>query len=196
MSDTRGQITLLLSRSQRGDQSATDALLPLVYDELHALAQSYFRSQPAGHTLQPTALVHEACVRLLGTEEGGGWNDRAHFFAVAAAAMRQILVNHALAKRAQKRGGDRARVTLADSDVVAEPPAVDLLDLDEALRELQRQHERMARIVELRYFGGLTASETAEALGVSRSTVEADWRFARAWLLDRLGGGEPAGGSR
>jgi len=193
MTDTRGQITLLLTRSQRGDRDATDALLPLVYDELHALAQSYFRSQPSGHTLQPTALVNEACVRLLG-RDGAAWNDRAHFFAVAASAMRQILVNHAQAKRAAKRGGGRARVTLADTDAVSHPPAVDLIDLDDALGELQREHERMARVVELRYFGGLTVPEAAEALGVSRSTVEADWRFARAWLLDRLGeSGGPAG---
>ncbi len=180
-------ITVLLSRSQRGDRAATDQLLPLVYDELHRLARSYFRSQPPGHTLQPTALVHEACVRLLGTTDAS-WNGRGHFFAVAATAMRQILVNHAEAKRALKRGGDRERVTLAESDAVTPPPAVDLLDLDAALKDLQREHERMARVVELRYFGGLTASETGEALGVSLSTVESDWRFARAWLLDRLGG--------
>lgn len=171
---------------------AAQRLLPLVYDDLRALARSYFASQPRDHTLQPTALVHEAYFRLVKTP-GASWSGRAHFFAVAAKAMRQILVNDAEARRAGKRGGNCDRVSLSAAfdlvapTAVAEPErdvAIDALDV--ALRRLEALDERQARIVELRWFGGMTVAEVAHVLHVSQSTVEKDWRMARLWLLREL----------
>lgn len=174
--DTAEDITLILAGIERGERDAYDRLLPLVYERLHALAASHFRSQPGAHTLQPTALIGEAYLKMA---RGGSYRDRNHFFAVAATAMRQILVNHARDKRRLKRGDQNARrVTL--SGAIAEPgAAADVLDLHEALAELEQLHARQARIAELRFFGGLTVGETAESLGVSARTVKLDWTMAR-----------------
>ncbi len=159
---------------------------PVVYDELRALAGSYFRGRAAGHTLQPTALVNEVFIKLQGSSDVPG--DRDHFFAVAATAMRQILIDHARRKNAGKRGGDQKRVTLTDrreaNGDTGEP--LDLIELDDALQELERANAMQAKIVELRFFGGLTIPEVAKAVGSSVRTVERNWRFARAWLKQRL----------
>lgn len=155
-----------------------------VYEELRELATAYLLQQPPGHTLQPTALVHEAYVRLSGN--GGAPRDRTHFLAVAARAMRQILVDHARRKTAQKRGGRGHRVTLDDPAMIADDRDVEVLALHEALEELAELDERKSRVVELRVFGGMTIDETAEALGVSGTTVSKDWRFARAWFAREL----------
>lgn len=162
-----------------------DELLQLVYDELRALAGRYLRRDRAAHTLQPTALVHEAYVRVT-DRTGARYKSRAHFSALCAVAMRCILTDHARRRRTAKRGGDRRRVVLSDVDVPQARPAVDALALDEALSELARRNERHARVVEYRYFGGMTVEEVAETLEVSRSTVEDDWRMARAWLRVQL----------
>lgn len=159
--------------------------MEIVYAELRALAGSYARGQRLGHTLQPTALVHEAFVKLVDPPPGG-WNDRAHFFAVAATAMRQVLADHARARKAQKRGGDWERVTLDGTALGEERSELDLVALDEALDELRESSPRKHHVVELRFFGGLTAEETARALDLSLTTVESDWRAARAWLQARL----------
>ncbi len=156
-------------------------LAPDAYEALRRLAASYLSRERAGHTLQPTALVHEAFLRLANS----AFSDPTHFRAAAAIAMRRILVDHARTKGAQKRGGDRLRITLIEG-VTADEPELDLLALDEALDELGRASPRRARIVELRYFGGLTVPEVADSIGVSTRTVEGDWLFARAWLRKRL----------
>lgn len=162
-----------------------ESLIPRVYDELHRLAQSVFRGQPAGHTLQPTALVHEAYLRLSSTGEPR-WNDRKHFFRIAAWAMRQVLVNHARDRSRLKRGGGRKRLTLDEALVVSDVASPDLESLDEALEALAQTDWRLCRVVELRYFIGLTIEETADVLGVSPSTVKNEWALARAWLHERL----------
>lgn len=172
--------TRLLSELGNGDPAAAARLLPLVYDELRRLASHYFRRQRSDHTLQPTALVHEAFLRMIDQTQAQ-WKDRAHFFAVAAKAMRQILVNHAIAKNAEKRGGGRARLALAD-ELVPVGGEFDAIALDDALKTLAGLDERKARVVELRFFSGLSVEEVAEVLGVSITTVEGDWRMARAWL--------------
>jgi RNA polymerase sigma-70 factor (ECF subfamily) len=181
------QVTLHLQSLRQGDARAEAQLLPIVYDELRALAERLFRDQRAGHTLQPTALVHDAYLRLVGAAEQG-FESRQHFFRVAALAMRQLLIDHARARRAEKRGGDRARVTL-DAEVPAAGAAdgLDLVALDEALTELAALDERQARVVELRFLAGLSVEETAGALGVSERTVFLDWKMARHWLEQRLG---------
>lgn len=155
------------------------------YDALRGLAAAYLHRERADHTLQPTALVHEAYLKLASPDRQ--WRSRAHFQATAANAMRQILVDHARARAAQKRGGDWVRVTLSGAAAATEALDVDVLALDEALRHLATLDERKARVVELRFFGGLTTAEAAEEVGVSPKTAEADWYFARAWLRDRLG---------
>ncbi len=170
-----------------GDERAAARLLPLVYDELRALAGSFFARQTPGHTLQPTALVHEAYLKLTG-REGARWEGRAHFFAVAARAMRQILMNHARDKAAAKRGGGWTRITL---DEAVTPPGstdrqIDLLALDEAMTTLATLSERQARVIELRFFAGLTIAETAHVLGLGTTTVEDDWQLAKAWLAREL----------
>lgn len=189
MGSGQAEITRILGEMQRGDPTATDRLLPLVYDELRALAASYFVRQSAGHTLQPTALVHEVYLKLAASERIE-WQGRAHFMAVAARAMRQILINHARDKGAAKRGGDWQRITLeqAVTPRIGAGREIDLLALDMALQNLARLSERQARIVELRFFGGLTIDETAHVLGVGTTTVEDDWRLARAWLSHQLKG--------
>jgi RNA polymerase sigma factor (TIGR02999 family) len=183
----RPDITLLLADAGRGDQGASARLMEIVYVELRALAGSYAKGQRLGHTLQPTALVHEAFVKLV-ESDGQGFEDRTHFFAVAATAMRQILTDHARARAADKRGGDWARVTLDEGALAAESRELDLIALDDALTELEEHDARKHRVVELRFFGGLTAEETARVLKVSLTTVESDWRAARAWLQMKLKG--------
>jgi RNA polymerase sigma factor (TIGR02999 family) len=184
-SDDRGRITESLLRVSRGGARAAE-LVPLVYEQLHALAERWFKSQPKGATLQPTALVHEAFLRLV-DPTGAGFNDRAHFCAAAAVAMRRILIDRARRRATDRRGSGWQRVEL---DTRSEPAIVhgieDLLALDEALVRLAGLNERHARVVEMRFFGGLTVEEVAAALGVTTRTVELDWRAARAWLKAEL----------
>ena len=176
------EVTALLGRAKQGDRAATDELFPLVYEELRRLADQFLSGEKHGHTLQPTALVHEAYLRLVGPSDSG-WEGRAHFFGAAARAIRRILIDRARA-RARLRSGAAERVQALDvaGDVVAPEPAIDILALDEALARLARIDPQKARVVELRFFGGLTAGETAEALGTSPSTIAREWRFARIWL--------------
>ena len=174
--------TILLARINDGDSSAADHLLPIVYEQLRAMAGGFFRAQPADHTLQPTALVHEAYIKLINAPDGT-YQNRTHFCAVAATAMRQILHDRARHKKTAKRGGkDAQREPLDQIEQPSGGAAIDLIILDEALSRLAEIAPRRARIVELRYFGGLTVEEAAEVTGVSYSTVENDWRVARAWL--------------
>ncbi|UCE58734.1 MAG: sigma-70 family RNA polymerase sigma factor [Phycisphaerales bacterium] len=177
--------TAILSELARGDESAAARLLPLVYQELRALAHSYFESERSDHTLEPTALVHEAFVRLV-DQARVEWRNRAHFFAVAATAMRRILTDHARKHRAAKRGGNQQRVPLTNVPTPSGASLVDLVDLDDALERLSTLDERQYRIVELRFFGGLPVEQVAEFLEVSKTTVENDWRMARAWLSAEL----------
>ena len=166
-----------------GTRSPSEAVLAEVYSELRALAEAYLRRERAGHTLQPTALVHEAFLRMA-EEDPDRWSDSAHFTALAANIMRRVLVDHARRRGAAKRGGGHDRVTLAD--VATGEPELDLLSLDEALTELATLSPRQARVVELRFFGGLSLDEVAHQLEVARSTVAADWQMARAWLNHKL----------
>jgi RNA polymerase sigma factor (TIGR02999 family) len=184
------EATQLLGAIGRGDAHAGARLLPLVYEELRSLAASYFRRQPDNHTLQPTALVHEAYLKLI-NQTSAQWNDRAHFFAVAAKAMRQILVNHAHARNAEKRGGGATRIVLADELAPVPQRDFDAIALDEALKRLAALDERKAGVVELRFFSGLSVDEVAHVLNVSKTTVEADWRLARAWLSKELKSAAP-----
>ena len=188
------QITQLLDQAGQGHSSAVDQLLPLVYDELRGLASSFFRSQRADHTLQPTALVHEAYAKLVSSDSDlsgeARWNGRAHFFAVAAKAMRQILANHARDRRTAKRGGDWQRVTLNEAFTPSGQRELDLVALDESLAALAALDERQCRIVELRFFAEMTTEEISHVLGVSISTVEREWRMARAWLSANLRRGD------
>jgi RNA polymerase sigma factor (TIGR02999 family) len=185
-SATDDTVTILRSAGD-GDEQAAGILLERVYDHLHAIASGFFRQQRSDHTLQPTAVVHEAFLKLVGAE-AADWNDRAHFIAVAARAMRQVLVDHARSKGTLKRGGHRRRVQLDDASPAGGGPAViDIVALDEALDQLAALDPRQARVVELRFIGGLTVAEAAAVLDVSPRTVELDWRMARAWLSQALG---------
>ena len=185
MGDPTSNITTLLQRWAEGDPGAGDLAIERVYAELRRLAGHYLKQESTGQTLQPTALVHEVYMRL---HEGEpvAWNDRKHFFVVAAQQMRRILVDHARARHADKRGGDGLRVELRDFHAASLPRDADLLALDEALAQLASLDARAASIVELRYFGGFTEPETAELLGISVATLKRDWEFARSWLLTRL----------
>ncbi len=174
-------ITQMLLRWSGGDQAALDQLLPLVYDELRRLAHSFLRRQPFHHTLQPTALVHEAYLRMV-DQQRVSWENRAQFFGLAATLMRRILVDHTREQLAAKRGGGETRVSLSEADRLGSEPDINLIALDEALNELAALNPQHSRIVELRYFGGLTIEETAIALDVSHATVERGWNMARAWL--------------
>ena len=167
------------------DQGALDELMPLVYGELRRLARSYLRRERPDHTLQPTALVHEAYLRLI-DQRRASWQNRSQFFGIAAQMMRRILVDHARLRQAGKRGDGNYRVSLDQADLVADQQAVDLLGLDDALNRLVTFSLQQSRIVELRYFGGLTIAETAALLGVSHATVEREWSVARAWLRREL----------
>ncbi len=179
---------LLRDLGSGDDPSSAEKLLPLVYEELRGLAARYMRHERPDHTLQPTALVHEAYVRLVNDREVE-WKGRTHFFAIAARSIRQILVNHALAHQAGKRGGKQRRVLLHEAQSPEKPgQGIDLLALHEALEELAELDERQCRVVELRFFGGLSVEETVEVLGVSPRTVKGAWRIARAWLKERLSG--------
>jgi RNA polymerase sigma factor (TIGR02999 family) len=178
----------LLEQASAGKREALEALLPFVYDELHRLAIAYMRRERQGQTLQATALVHEAYLRLL-REKHTRWENRAHFCAIAAGSMRQILVERARARRRLKRAGDQQRITLSDAIAARSPAdAVDVEALDQALTRLAAMDADLARLVELRFFGGLSIEETAEVLGVSPATVKRSWSTAKAWLRRELGG--------
>lgn len=179
-------ITELLARWRDGDKEALDELVPQVYSELHRLANHYLRQERADHTLQPTALVHEAYLRLVDDREID-WQNRAHFFGIAAVRMRHILVEHARSRKAAKRGGGDYKVSLTEADRRAERRDVNLLALDDALRKLEVLDPQKVRVVELRYFGGMTIEETAEVLKVSPATVKREWSMARAWLRTEIG---------
>ena len=178
-------LTQILQAAGKGDAAAAGRLWTLVYDELRALAHARVSHQQPGQTLQTTALVNEAYLKLVGSNDPG-WEGRGHFFGAAAQAMRQILVDQARRKARVKHGGDRQRLDLDESAATIEPPTDDVLALDEALRELEKIDPRKARLVMLRYFAGLTWEETAKALGVSIATAERDWRYVKVWLYDRL----------
>src|SRR5438105_11425683 len=182
------EVTQILSAIEQGDPHAAEQLLPLVYDELRKLAAQRMAQEAPGQTLQATALVHEAYLRLVDTEKAQRWNSRGHFFAAAAEAMRRILVERARHKRSLKAGGDRQRLDLADIEPAVVGPDVDLLALNEALEKLEQQDPRKADLVKLRFFAGLTAEQAAQVLGISSSTAENDWAYARCWLRLEIDG--------
>ncbi len=175
-------VTHILSAIEQGDPAAAEQLLPLVYDELRKLAAQRLAREKPGQTLQATALVHEAYLKLVGPEAAPHWNGRGHFFGAAAEAMRRILVDNARRKASARAGGGLERVDLAEVDSAAEDPSVDLLALDDALDRLQALDRRKADLVKLRFFAGLTNAQAAEALGISSSTADNDWAYARSWL--------------
>jgi RNA polymerase sigma-70 factor (ECF subfamily) len=185
MESSSQQVSQLLQRWSDGDSGAFDQLMPLVYGELRRMARRYMGQQPSGHTLQTTALIHEAYLRLVGQEEKR-WENRAHFFGVAAQAMRHILVDYARARSTAKRGGEARAVSLEETAIVSDERAAELVALDDALEGLARLSPRQSRVVELRYFGGLSVTETAEVLKVSPDTVTRDWNQAKAWLYRAL----------
>ncbi len=178
-------LTALDLSSIESDKRA-ELLLPAIYDELRGIASGYLRQERANHTLQPTALVHEAYARLA-DQTVVPWSDAAHFRAIAARVMRQVLVDHARKHGALKRGGDRVRVTLSGQATPNGEPDLDVLELDAAMNELRELHQRKAHVVELIFFGGMTHAEAARVVGVSQKTIEADWYAARAWLGSRIG---------
>ncbi len=178
-------LTELLLDWKHGDESALARLTPLVYDELRRIAHRYVQRERNGHTLQTTALVHEAYLRLAGDQQIE-WQDRAHFFAVTAQVMRHILIDHARRRRYAKRGGDPQQVSLSEAHAMTQERASELVALDEALDELAEVDPRKARVVELRYFGGLSLEETAEVVEISVMTVRRDWRAAKAWLFKTM----------
>jgi RNA polymerase sigma factor (TIGR02999 family) len=187
-----GELTQMMDAIARGDRQAAGQLLPQVYDELRRLAAQRLAHEPPGQTLEPTALVHEAYLRLVGDDPQRSWENRGHFFAAAAEAMRRILVERARGKRRLKRGGGRARVVL-DPELIAAPESSDdLLALDEALEKLAKQDPPIAALVSLRYFAGLTSKQAAEALGIASRTADLHWSYARAWLLAELRGASAA----
>jgi len=185
--DQRGEVTRLLSRLGAGDRGAMEDLLPIVYEELRRIARAHLRRERKGHSLQTTALTHEAYLRLA-ARESMRWSDRVHFLSVAAQAMRRVLVEHARARGRKKRGGGYRRVTLDDQVAAPAGSLIDLVALDAALEKLAAVDPRKARVVELLYFGGLSAAEAAECTGTTSRTVERDWRYARLWLLRELAG--------
>jgi RNA polymerase sigma-70 factor, ECF subfamily len=183
--DPQGEVTTLLTAWGKGDPAALDKLIPLVYTELHRIARRVWQQHPQSETLQPTALINEAYLKLA-SAESTTYQDRCHFFAVASTAMRQILVNHAKSRLSAKRGGGRVRVPLDDVQLAVDQEAEQIVSLHEALEALQRVDPRKSQVVEMRYFGGLSIEETAEALGVSIGTVNRDWRLARSWLIREM----------
>ena len=183
------EVTHVLSAVKRGDLQAAEQLLPLVYDELRRLAAEKIARESPGQTLQATALVHEAYLRLVNGDTPRYWNSRGHFFAAAAEAMRRILVDQARRKHSDKRGGRGRRVPVTDADVGVTPPAADLLDIDEALTRLAAEEPLSARLIQLRYFGGLSIEDAAEVVGIARSTAYEHWSYARARLKTLLGPG-------
>ena len=181
-------ITCLLDALEPGDQAAAAQLLPLVYDDLRRLAARHLAHEAPGQTLEPTALVHEAYLRLVGDTPDWHWDGRAHFFAAAAEAMRRILVEHARSKRRLKHGGGRTRLPLEEAELLAPEPQEDVVALDEALTELAATDQAAASLVQLRYFGGLSIPDAAQVLGISPRTAKRLWTFARAWLREKLQG--------
>jgi RNA polymerase sigma-70 factor (ECF subfamily) len=180
------ELTALLRSWSEGDERAFDQLLPIVYDQLHRMALRYLAGERSDVSLQPTALINEVCLRLLGWDQVR-WKNRGHFFGVSAQMMRRVLVDIARKRRAERRGGAQAvRVPLEDVEIAADDACGDLVALDEALERLAVADPRKARVVELRFFGGLSLEETAEAVGISMRTVQNDWTFARAWLYRAL----------
>jgi RNA polymerase sigma factor (TIGR02999 family) len=183
---SRENVTQLLVKWSEGDQKALDNLMPLVYSELRRLASNYLRRERQNHTLQPTALVNEAYLKLI-DQKNARWQNRAQFYGVAAQLMRRILVDHARQHKADKRGGsDQQRLSITSAGQLGEKPDMDLLALHEALKELKTFDPQQERIVELKFFGGLSIEETAELLGIGHATVERDWKMARAWLRRKL----------
>ena len=183
--DNSGNITQLLNDYKSGNREAIDEIFPLVYDELRKLASSRLKSERDDHTLQPTALVHEAYLRLI-EQKKQTWENRVHFFGLAAEMMRRILVNHALGKNRVKRFGNQTRLALDEAVSFAQEKEIDVVLLDEALNNLAKFDAAQAKIIELKFFGGLTNEEVAEVLGVSDSTVKREWRIAKAWLHQQL----------
>lgn len=181
----RSDVTQLLKRAQDGDESALNEFLPLVYNELRRVAANQLKSERGDHTLQATALVHEAYLRLLEQKEVD-WRNRAHFFSIAAEMMRRILVNYAVQRSAKKRGDGATKISLDEAVSYSHKRDFDLVALDDALKTLAEFDEKQAKIVELRFFGGLTIEETAEVLEISDSTVKREWRMAKAWLKTKL----------
>lgn len=190
---TQANVTELLVNWGKGDQQALEQLMPIVYDELRRLAGRYLRRERSGHTLQSTALVHEAFLRLI-DQNRVQWQNRAHFFGVAAQLIRRILVDHARAHRAQKRGAGAVVLSLDEALGVPGAQDIDLISLDDSLVQLTEMDPQQGKIVELRFFGGLSIEETAEAIGVSPATVKRDWVMAKAWLFQNLSGAPPARG--
>ena len=184
MTDKR-ELTALLNKAREGNKEALDAMLPLVYDELKRVAGNQLRSERGDHTLQATALVHEAYVRLLEQREVD-WQNRVHFFSIAAEMMRRILVNYAVQRNAKKRGDGAAKLELDEALGYTDERGIDIVSLDETLNDLAKLDPVQARIVELRFFGGLTVDETAAAMNVSESTIKREWRMAKAWLKARM----------
>ncbi len=182
------EVTRLLEAVNGGDRAAAADLLPLVYEELRKLARSRMNGERAEHTLQATALVHEAYMRLIGVEDVPRWDGRGHFFAAAAEAMRRILIDRARQRASLKRGGDRGRVQLSDEPATMLQNPEDVLAVDEAIKKLEARDARKAQVVVLRFFAGLSIEETAAAMGLSLSTVKNEWSFARAWLHRELSG--------
>jgi RNA polymerase sigma-70 factor, ECF subfamily len=185
------KITSLLIDWSKGDREALDHLLPLIYSELRRLASYHLQSERKNHTLQPTALVHEAYLRMV-NQRDVNWKNRAHFFALASEMMRRILVNHARDRAAAKRGGHAQRVSLSVADEGEKQDNIDVVALDHALTKLADQDQRKSRVVELKFFGGLTTKEIAEVLDISHATVEREWTIARAWLFREISGGKSA----
>jgi RNA polymerase sigma factor (TIGR02999 family) len=185
-------VTQILQEVSGGDRDAPARLMPLVYDELRRLADHYLRQERPDHTLQPTALVHEAYLKLV-DQTRVDWQNRAHFFGVAAQLMRRILVDHARRHRASKRGGFQQKLALDDAVDYSQPQDLDLVALDDALNALAQMDARQSQIVEMRFFGGLTIEETAEALGISPATVKVDWSMAKAWLRREISRGDEHG---
>jgi RNA polymerase sigma factor (TIGR02999 family) len=182
-------VTQILSDLAQGDARAAGQLLPLVYDELRRLAAARLAAEPSGNTLQPTALVHEAYLRLVGTPDGDRWDHRGHFFAAAAEAMRRILVEAARRKKAARHGGGLHRHDANDLPIAVPPVDDDLVALDEALTRFAQVEPQKAKLVKLRYFVGLTIEETAAALGISPATAKRHWAYSKAWLFQEMGGG-------
>lgn len=185
MEGTSSSVTELLLRWNNGDSAAREKLVPLIYDELRRVARKCLARQPHQHTLQSTALVHEAYLRLIGNNSVR-WNDRVHFFAVAAHLMRNILVDHARTKKAKKRGGEYATISLTQDVAISKQRQLDLVALDDALKGLAALDERQCHIVELRFFAGLSIAETSQALEISPATVKREWATARLWLLREM----------
>ncbi len=185
MSDSQNEVTKLLVELTAGNREVVDALIPLVYEELQKIAQRQLHRERRGHTLNTSALVHEAYLKLVDQRQVN-WQNRAHFFALASQAMRRILINYANSRKAQKRGGGQVIATFDDEAFAKEARAEELIVLDDALKKLAKLNERQSKVVEYRFFGGLTQEEVAEVLGVSTPTVRLDWRLAKAWLSKEL----------